>query len=56
MKVIDFGISQMYYNKPTTRRMGGTPGYMAPEVVNKVPYDKTCDWYALGVIIHKLLT
>jgi serine/threonine protein kinase len=34
----------------------GSVGYMAPEVEMGVPASKESDWYALGVIIFRLLT
>ena len=38
----------------------GTPGYVAPEVVNikdmKAKYDPICDLFSVGVIFHILLT
>ena len=37
----------------------GTPGYVAPEVINikdmKTKYDPICDMYSLGLIFHLLL-
>lgn len=36
----------------------GTPGYVAPEVVNlknlKAKYDPICDLFSLGVIFHMI--
>jgi serine/threonine protein kinase len=36
----------------------GTPGYVAPEIVNlkdlKAKYDPICDMFSLGVIFHML--
>merc|ERR1711939_277858 len=38
----------------------GTPGFVAPEVVNikdlKATYDPICDIYSAGIIFHILLT
>lgn len=38
----------------------GTPGFVAPEVINikdlNTKYDKVCDIYSLGLVFHLLLT
>jgi len=35
--------------------MGGTPGYLSPEVLKKEPYAKPVDIWACGVILYILL-
>ncbi|KAH0588673.1 hypothetical protein H2248_004485 [Termitomyces sp. 'cryptogamus'] len=54
IKVADFGFA-----KPcaaTTWTLCGTPDYLAPEIVNQQRYNKSVDWYALGVLIFEMLS
>ncbi|CAD8203608.1 unnamed protein product [Paramecium pentaurelia] len=58
VKIIDFGLSiknQLQYNRC------GTPGYMAPEIVNmkkdqQKAWTSLCDIFSLGVVFFKLLS
>lgn len=33
----------------------GTPGYMAPEAMCKLPHGPTADFFALGVIVYEMM-
>jgi serine/threonine protein kinase len=35
--------------------MIGTPQYLAPEILNKLPHDKTVDYWCLGNIIYEMV-
>ena len=60
-KLLDFGISQIK-GSPGDKRMTatgiamGTPVYMSPEQVQGHPIDARTDVWALGIIIHELLS
>lgn len=57
LKLIDFGIARFF--KPGKRRDTiefGTAGYSPPEQYGKSQTDERADIYALGVVLHQLLT
>jgi hypothetical protein len=49
-RVIDFGIARAIDASGTTARPG-TPGFMAPEILNKQPVTTACDVFALGMVL-----
>lgn len=56
VKVIDFGASQ-FKQGMTLNMIVGTVPYMSPEQLRKVPdLDGRSDIYALGLIVHEMLT
>jgi predicted Ser/Thr protein kinase len=58
LKLIDFGIaSAANQRREKTKFVFGTPSYMSPEQLRCDPVlDATADVFALGVLIHQLLT
>lgn len=56
--VADFGLATLADEKEYLFIRCGTPGYVAPEVVNlkdlSAKYDPICDIFSLGVIFHML--
>lgn len=57
VKLIDFGIAR--FHKPGKRRdtvQFGTDGYAPPEQYGKMQTDERSDVYALGAMLHQLLT
>merc|ERR1712232_121509 len=56
VKLIDFGLSKCLSPASTTTfSFLGTRGYLAPEMLQRLEYDKSVDTWALGVIIFVLL-
>ncbi len=54
VKVLDFGIAHLFEKDgPST---GGTPAYMAPEQWWEETGDARSDLFALGVLLHEMLT
>jgi serine/threonine protein kinase len=61
LKIGDFGISKVdiqEMKKTITTTMGGqtSPAYIAPEVVNNKISSPKVDMWALGIILHQLLS
>ena len=56
-RITDFGIAKMETNNvlPVKFESSGTPGYMAPEILCKMPYSFASDFFALGVIVYELI-
>ncbi|KII95556.1 hypothetical protein PLICRDRAFT_98490 [Plicaturopsis crispa FD-325 SS-3] len=54
IKIADFGFAKGCTN--TTWTLCGTPDYLAPEIVSGQRYNKSVDWYALGVLIFEMLS
>ncbi|MEM7674711.1 MAG: protein kinase [Myxococcota bacterium] len=60
-RLVDFGVSRMTlaHAQPTLTSYGrviGTPGFIAPEVLQGVPADQRSDLYSLGVTAHFAVT
>lgn len=53
--IIDFGLATVYQGKPLMTRCG-SPGYVAPEILNNLGYDCKSDCFSVGVIMYILLT
>ena len=58
IKISDFGLAR-YINAGTEQLSTttcGTPGYVAPEILNKKPYDQRCDYWSLAVVLFIMLS
>ena len=54
MKITDFGIAKIYQEKNSAEN-SGTPGYMAPEVLNSQNHSYAVDYFAVGVIGYEFM-
>jgi calcium/calmodulin-dependent protein kinase I len=55
VKIADFGFAKKCPNPNMLTTQCGTPGYVAPEILEGVPYDTRADMWSLGVITYILL-
>ncbi|GAX18288.1 ribosomal protein S6 kinase alpha-1/2/3/6 [Fistulifera solaris] len=56
IKLADFGFAKKVKTENGCRTLCGTPGYLAPEILERFPaYDTKCDLWSVGVIIFLLL-
>ena len=53
LRLTDFGISRKY--TPIKASSSGTPGYMAPEIIEKKNYQYVSDFFGLGVIAYQCM-
>ena len=54
LHITDFGIAKLI-TKNNSHETSGTPGYMAPEVMQGLSHTFSVDFYAIGVIIYELM-
>ncbi len=54
VKILDFGLSRVFGSGSGPE--GGTPAYMAPEQWRREAEDERTDVFALGVMVHEMLT
>eukprot|EP00041_Stephanoeca_diplocostata_P015636 m.299192 g.299192 ORF g.299192 m.299192 type:complete len:560 (+) comp20105_c0_seq1:186-1865(+) len=58
IKVADFGMCKEECDEETgnlATTFCGTPDYIAPEIINEIPYGFSVDWWALGVLCYEML-
>jgi len=54
IKIADFGFAR--WCETTVWTLCGTPDYLAPEIIGNARYNKSVDWYALGVLTFEMLS
>ena len=59
VSLMDFGLARLHHSDSLTANsvtIAGTLGYMAPELLRGQPPTKASDLFALGVVMHQVLT
>ena len=56
IRIMDFGYSTFVEEHKISISRCGTPGYIAPEILNTNYHNELCDIYSLGCVFHALLT
>ncbi|KAM3963402.1 cGMP-dependent protein kinase, isozyme 1-like [Aphomia sociella] len=55
IKLVDFGLAKQIPPNTKTWSFGGTPEYVAPEIILNRGHDRAVDCWALGVLVYELL-
>jgi len=55
IKIADFGFAKRVARANSLTTQCGTPGYVAPEILEGNPYDTKADMWSIGVILYILL-
>lgn len=56
IKLADYGLCKGEMTAASvTQTFCGTPEFMAPEILQDLPYTRAVDWWAFGVLVYELL-
>ena len=54
IQMIDFGLSKFLDEGQSAHKSTGTREYMAPEMFKVKSYNKSIDWWALGILLYEM--
>ncbi|KAH0787512.1 AGC family protein kinase [Histomonas meleagridis] len=56
LRITDFGLVKTNMTQGSTANtFCGTAEYMAPEIIQEIPYNKSIDWWCFGILIYEML-
>lgn len=56
VRISDFGLARFIDGETFATTTCGTPGYVAPEILEQKPYRENCDFWSVGVVLFILLS
>ena len=57
LKLTDFGLSKENFTEADdAKTVCGSPEYFCPEILQDKPYNRTIDFYSMGVLLYELIT
>lgn len=54
-KITDFGFAKKIHVDSTMNSLVGTPLYMAPQILKRLPYTSKSDIWSLGLIFYEMI-
>jgi eukaryotic-like serine/threonine-protein kinase len=55
VKILDFGVAKLIHGAPDEGALMGTPGYIAPELLEGNAGDHRADIFAFGAVLYRML-
>jgi serine/threonine kinase 32 len=55
LHLTDLGIAKLIVDDSDFIDSSGTPGYMAPEVINNMHHNLVSDFFSIGIITYELM-